>query len=383
MQNAIPYDPSYNTLSVATAVALPCPVEVVAVPTFTTKPTKKPLSDNAIDALRDQGYTTGLIQAIARNNDAFPVRFWVVDNSGSTRAIDGHRLKVLPNTANLLRCTRWTEIKDTALYHGGMAALLEAPTSFRVMNSYHQWPRQMDVGMNGPANVEVDLSNLNYHIRQIYPRGTTPLSDHILQIKTQIECMREELVANGQKAVVVVATDGVPTDRKGNPRLAQFKKTLQSLEGLPLWLVIRLSTDDEDVVNYYNTLDGQLEFSLDVLADYITEANEVYEHNKWLNYALPLHRMREMGFYHKLFDLLDERPFTKDEIKEFVLLLFGVDALDGIGDPQIDWRRFLDKVAVANSKEKLQWNPIKKTMTSWIDLRRLDYYYGNQFSCTC
>jgi hypothetical protein len=129
------------------------------------------------------------------------------------------------------------------------------------------------------------------------------------------------------------------------------------------------------VVDYYNTLDGHFEF--------IAEAKEVYEHNKWRNCALPLRRMREMGFHNKLFDLLDERPFTKDEIKEFVLILFGVDSLDGIRDPQIDWQRFLDKIAEANIKEKRQWNPIKRMMKSWIDLRRLDYYYDNQISCTC
>ena len=36
----------------------------------------------------------------------------------------------------------------------------------------------------------------------------------------------------------------------------------------------------------------------------------------------PLHRIREMGFNHKLFDLLDERALTKDELLSFFALIF-------------------------------------------------------------
>jgi len=406
-------DGSFYPVPIATVVPLSCPTAPVALATATTtnKPKKNKkkkknnnnnslLGNNATATLKDQGYTTGLIQSIARNNNAFPVRFWVVDNSGSMSSPDGHRLYAdfsnnnNNNTVRLLDCTRWAEIKDTVTYHARMAALLEAPTTFGLLNPSAGCPQQFDVGMtttnnnnnNNNNSIEADLSNLTYSLNNVSPMGATPLSDHVRNIRFQIESMRDELVANGQKAVVVLATDGVPTNRYGedSPQTRnEFKTALQSLEGLPLWLVIRLCTDDEQVVNFYNDIDGQLEFSLDVLDDFFAEAKEVYEHNQWLNYALPLHRMREMGFYHKLFDLLDERPFTRDEIKEFVLLLFGTDSLDGLRDPQIDWQRFLESVATANGKEGLQWNPVKKKMTSWIDIRKLDYYYGNATSCTC
>jgi hypothetical protein len=399
-------DGSFYPLPVATVVPLSCPSASVTVATATTKKPKKQknnkslIGNTATEALKDQGYTTGLIRSIARNSNDFPVRFWVVDNSGSMSSADGHRLYAEfsnnnnnnnNNTVKLLDCTRWAEIKDTVTYHARMAALLEAPTTFGLLNPASGCPQQFDVGMamnNGTDNnnIEEDLSNLTNSIETISPMGATPLSDHVRDIRFRIESMRDELVANGQKAVVVLATDGVPTNRFGEDSQHtrnDFKRALQSLEGLPLWLVIRLCTDDDEVVNFYNEIDSQLEFSLDVLDDFFAEAREVYEHNKWLNYALPLHRMREMGFFHKLFDLLDERPFTRDEIKEFVLLLFGSDSLDGLRDPQIDWQRFLDTVAGANSKERLQWNPVKKKMTSWIDVRKLDYYYGNATSCTC
>ena len=36
----------------------------------------------------------------------------------------------------------------------------------------------------------------------------------------------------------------------------------------------------------------------------------------------PLNRKRESGFNHKLFDLLDERALTKDELLSFFALIF-------------------------------------------------------------
>merc|ERR1712157_411539 len=158
--------------------------------------------------------------------------------------------------------------------------------------------------------------------------------------------------------------------------LDEFKNCLRSLEGLPVWIAVRLCTDEENVVDFYNNLDSQLELSLEVIDDFAGEAEEVYECNKWLNYALPLHRIREMGFSHKLFDLLDERKLTKDELKDFFLLLFGPGKLDGMPDPQIDWKGFLKHIeTIVNKYEKKQWNPIKKAVAPWskaaVRFRRL------------
>ena len=47
-----------------------------------------------------------------------------------------------------------------------------------------------------------------------------------------------------------------------------------------------------------------LEFNLEVLDDFLAEAKEVNRYNRWLNYALPMHRCRELGYHDRLFDLL-------------------------------------------------------------------------------
>ena len=74
-----------------------------------------------------------------------------------------------------------------------------------------------------------------------------------------------------------------------------------------------------EVVEFYNDLDQRFgeESFLDVIDDYEAEAAQVYEQNPWLNYALVLHRMRELGLQgsSRLLDCLDQRPFTVDEIR--------------------------------------------------------------------
>merc|ERR1712224_504053 len=218
----------------------------------------------------------------------------------------------------------------------------------------------------------------------VSPSGVTPLSDHVREIRSNVMAMKDQLSEMGQKVVIVLATDGLPSNPygvSGQTELTEFKNAIRSLEGLPVWIVIRLCTDEDQVVEFYNNLDSELELSLEVLDDFTGEAEEVYEHNPWLNYALPLHRIREMGFSHKLFDLLDERKLTKDELRQFLVLLFGVDKFDGVPDPQIDWHGFLKRVDKIANSEKKQWNPVKKRLTPWVDVRKMNSVYGGE-ACT-
>jgi Mg-chelatase subunit ChlD len=371
-----------NSYPIATVVAVP------AIPAPDPQKDKNSYKKNAYkhnanETLKGQGFSEGLIQSITRSNDAFPLRIWVVDNSGSMNTSDGHRIHLTSdNRIRLLDCSRWAELRDTVSYHAQLAALLEAPTSFRLLNPAYGI-EQFGVAERGPEHISEDLRTAIHYIGMISPSGVTPLSEHVREISMYVDSMKDQLNRLGQKAVVVIATDGLPTvmGKSSQYELDVFKQALRSLEGLPVWVVIRLCTDDDEVVDFYNNIDNDLELSLDVLDDFVAEAKEVYEHNNWLNYALPLHRMREMGFYHKLFDLIDERPLTRDELQEFFFLLFGSDSLDGLPDPHLDWQRFLDRVAEVNNKENLQWNPIKKRMMPWIDIRKLNNKFGDQFSC--
>jgi len=352
------------------------------------QPSSKQLSNDETLTLKDQGYTSGLINSIARSNVTFPLRIWIVDNSGSMMNGDGHRLVETgySNDVKFVSCTRWAEIQETVEYHIQIAALLGAPTVFRLMNDPGKMtgPQQFSIGERGPDSIPEDVNLALNTIRAASPIGVTPLSDHVREIRENVMAMRDALMQQGQRVVIVLATDGLPSNNYGvsnSGTLKEFKDCLRSLEGLPVWIVVRLCTDEDQVVDFYNDLDCELELSLEVIDDFVGEAEEIYEYNKWLNYALPLHRIREMGFSHKLFDLLDERALTKDELRQFFLLMFGEASLDGTPDPQIDWEGFLKCIDRIANREKKQWNPMKKRMTPWVDTKRLNSVYGDS-SCT-
>uniref|UniRef100_A0A7S4J1H4 Uncharacterized protein n=1 Tax=Odontella aurita TaxID=265563 RepID=A0A7S4J1H4_9STRA len=268
-----------------------------------------------------------------------------------------------------------------------MAALLDSPTVFKLLNDpgMAAGPQQFSVAHRGEAHVSGDIHVASETMRRTQPSGVTPLTRHIWDIQQSIAEMAPQLQREGKKIVVVLATDGLPTDEQGYGGefiTNEFIRALRSLEGLPVWLVVRLCTDEEPVTRFYNNLDGQLELSLEVLDDFIGEAHEVYRHNKWLNYALPMHRCRELGYHDRLFDLVDERPLTKGEIRDFCALLFDVDEVDGLPDPGADWSGFVKALQNLLKKEQLQWNPIRKKMAPWISLKLLNKAHGDKSMCT-
>jgi hypothetical protein len=65
--------------------------------------------------------------------------------------------------------------------------------------------------------------------------------------------------------------------------------------------VIRLCKDERNITDFYNQLDGLLDLKLEVLDDFVGESREVQLMNPWLNYALPMHRCRELGYHDRAY----------------------------------------------------------------------------------
>ena len=84
-----------------------------------------------------------------------------------------------------------------------------------------------------------------------------------------------------------------------------------------------------------------------------------------------------MGFHHRIFDLLDERRLSKDELREFCHVLFGHGPMDEAPDPEADWKGFCELIARLQSKQKLVYNPHSQRMEPWIDLKKLNKEYGH------
>ena len=111
-------------------------------------------------------------------------------------------------------------------------------------------------------------------LADLEPRGLTPLAAATNLITAKIVPMAPGLMMKNQRVCVVIATDGQPTDEG-------FQAALGRLQALPVWVVVRICTDDDSVIDYYNDLDAEMEAPMEVLDDLLGEAHEVCQLNRW------------------------------------------------------------------------------------------------------
>ena len=226
--------------------------------------------------------------------ESFPVRIVVVDNSGSMNSMDGNRLIRMPNgEVRSISSTRWAELGDVIREMGEAVSALQAETHFHMLNpttagQYFVVAPDPSGGHVGRAGAPADVPSLKAAL-DTSPMGTTPLTEAVVLAASLIEPAADKLRAHGQQVVVVLATDGLPNDPQS------FLRALQQLQRLPVWLVVRLCTDEDAVVQYWSDLDAQLEAPLETLDDVAGEAKEIRAANPWLTYAPSLHLARTMG----------------------------------------------------------------------------------------
>jgi len=311
------------------------------------------------------GFPLGLSKELIGSTVEFPVRFWVVDNSGSMNMNDGTRLVMSRGKPCPVKTSRWTELSDTVLGIAELATALGARTDFHLLNATAQG-QCFSVGgdCSSVARVAepVSLNELKRRVGKISPSGSTPLTEAVMQIISVLEPAAPKLRAKGQKACVVLASDGLPNDKPS------FERALRELQRLPVWLVVRLCTDDEQVVSYWNDLDGQLECDMEVLDDEFGEAEEVHALNGWLSYGPLLHRAREFGMHNKIFDILDEQALVPSQVKQYCETLLGCGVLP---EPEADLAAFRAAVKKNLSGVPQVFCPATKAMRPWVDASSL------------
>jgi len=325
-------------------------------------------SDHVLAALAESAkLPTGLCATVARSVATHPLRIMIVDNSGSMQTADGKRFVEQGGVMRSISCSRWNELTEDVLAIASISTVLGARTDVHLLNPTRGFAacsvnaKSWDgIAPLGPA---VDESTLGCQMREIRPNGGTPLTEAVMDVVSMITPIAHSLRANGQAVPVLLCTDGLPNNRQ------TFIQAMQQLQALPVWCVVRLCTDDDAVVDFWNDLDRALEAPLEVLDDVRGEAAEVTSLNPWLTYGPPLHMARLFGLPEKIFDAIDEESLLPPQIKEFMCTLLGVPELP---EPEIDLNGFVSAVQQALLTQPRVIDPRSGKLQPWVDLRALE-----------
>ncbi|KAJ1392930.1 hypothetical protein B484DRAFT_459366 [Ochromonadaceae sp. CCMP2298] len=256
----------------------------------------------------------------------------------------------------MVQCSRWSELTASMKFHVDLARQACAPSEFRLLNGAHPIKLGYDYQSEG------DAYSILTGLLEGSPNGGTPLCKHIREVIMEVREVEHELRSKGQKAALIIATDGQSSD--GN-----VAEAMRPLKDLPVWVILRLCTDQEEVVRYWTEIDQELELNMDVLDDFAGEASEVHSCNPWLTYGMPMQRLREFGVTLKEFDLLDERKMTSDEMQKVIWHIYG-GSLSEYPHPGVDMKGLQAVVARKNQETRPTWDPCTRKMQPWVNLKK-------------
>lgn len=189
--------------------------------------------------------------------------------------------------------TRWDELKHVVSIIIDLASTLD--------------PDGVDVYfLNRPSILHVYESKQLDDVFEILPHGPTPL------VRVLNEVLRRKRLQNhDRKVLILIATDGLPTNDRGESDLKTLERLLRNCRQSTtdnIYITFIACTNDLECVGYLNKFDRHIPF-VDVLDDYQSERKEIlrvqgknfpFSHGDYVVKIL-------MGSIDPWFDHLDER----------------------------------------------------------------------------
>jgi hypothetical protein len=326
--------------------------------------------DGAREYLTKEHFPVGLQEEFIRSLDSCVMRYFICDDSGSMSITDGCRLAKKGEGFALVKGTeRWAELKATVQFHMGLAKAANAPCDFRFLNGLS--PKRIGCYEVDPDNTHERLINNRLNDS---PNGGTPLCKILRDVIQDIQKHEQLLRNNGKQVCVIICTDGEASD--GNLAMA-----MKPLAHLPVHVIVRLCTNEDSITEYWNNVDKDLEIQLDILDDPVGEAEEAKDANPWLNYGVPLHRIREFGTKIKELDTMDESLLSTSGMKKILAMIFNDPSMMDM-EPDVDWAAFKAHVQKKNNEVGKTFNPHTQRMEPWVNMSLFSSTYSKGGCCS-
>lgn len=299
-------------------------------------------------SLRQKGYSSGLIKSVCELAHHCPVQI-NCDNSGFS----------MIDNFEYITSTKWTEEDEN---EDSITAV--QPPKFSV-NCKSWYPVNTQVGPHSEKGdaLDNDWSAITAHVKAIYE---------------QLVDLKESLDRNDRTVLIIVNITDLPIPKKVESNeemeldeIQLFLDALNLLETLPINIVVHVS---ENLDSLYHKITSQVE-KTKVMRCYFSEAAEVHKYQKWLNYGDLIHKCRKLGCSSEVLDALGTRKLSISEMKNFCEFLFDDNSLP---DPTEDWGAFMEAIKLAIRYEHEQWNPIKRKVMPWIDIKKLKREYATK-----
>ena len=146
------------------------------------------------------------------------------------------------------------------------------------------------------------------------PSGQTPICAQLHDIIKNLRKMEPKLRKSKRVALLVLITDGTSTD-------GDVINVLRPLEGFPLRIVVRILTEDKELIEYWQHINSTLNLDICILTSLKEEAAASEKKNSWLTYGEPLFLLREFGVEIPGLNMLPYRQLPKEKIKTICQLL--------------------------------------------------------------
>lgn len=318
---------------------------------------------------RDEGFPFGLgLDFIKSTKSIFPLRLWLVDNNHiSTKEMELRKaLETQVQLARLFEVSSIICMVNGVVYDDptDYSYAIMAPPESKVANESGAQPQR--ISKDAQATVKKLLKK-----SQKVPPKNLDWNSIMEDVKRRIQAIEAELLWNKQRVLLVIATDHLPVTDDS------FCHAVASVQRLPVDLVARVvgTSNSENALNHYRGVVEERNLPLHVLGDFDDHERRVFRFNSWLNYARPLHVSRETGYEPRIFGILEEKTLNRDELREFLVRLFGRLAMVTAPDIYSQWSAFFPFLVKLNNSNGRHRRKLTGKLEPWIDMEKLNEFY--------